>query len=204
MKEFSELQETVKARLKEMGAVVESFGRQAESAQAEARERMKRAAEDIRQQQAEMRKQLDVMRGVGNERWKRGRRELERLWSEFESLTRDTAARFGSERETYLARAQAKLESWRELADHYGEQIVLYAEKSHKDMESVIADLRERHRETQTRLRELGGASADAWQAMAEGFEKAWSELEKAGARASAAFRATQEEPGKGKKGSRS
>lgn len=185
-----EFEQLMQARMAEMGAVIDTIVGKAGSFQDDARKHVEKAVKDMEAQRATFQKQADDMRDATEDAWSRSVQEAEKLWKQFEDSASDAAKKFNAESETYRARAEASLKSWKETADWFADQAETMAKRSQKELEKMAKGMASG--DPAAAIRGSGDAAFAAWQAMADGFENAWKELEKASKSAAEAYKTTR------------
>ena len=103
-------------------------------------------------------------------------------------LVANTARRFESEREVYLAQAEAQLRRWGGTIDEYAVHASERARAGRSEFNRVVDDLRAKQRALQNCFADINNASQTAWQAFKFSFDAARDDLERAGTSAASAF----------------
>lgn len=190
-----EFERLIQARVAEMGAVIDTFITKAAAAQAETRKHVDQAVKDMEGQRETFEKHAETLRSASEDAFKRSWAEAEKLWGKFEESAEDAAKRFDSERETYRARAEAGMKSWKETADWFADQAEIVARRSRDELEKIAKGIGgETGPDASAPMRQATDAYLAAWKVMADGFENAWKELEKASKQAADAYTKAQED----------
>ncbi|MGE5148456.1 MAG: hypothetical protein ACM3N5_17015 [Candidatus Eiseniibacteriota bacterium] len=188
MRDMTAFQETMRARLREMGAIIDTLTRRAEALQTEARVQLIAAIQDMRVRQNAIQNQLAQLQHAGSDAAERGMQSAERAIADFDSLVANTARRFESEREVYLAQAEAQLRRWGGMIDEYAGHAAESARAGRTEFNRIVDDLRAKQRALQNRFADINNASQTAWQAFKFSFDAARDDLERAGTSATSAF----------------
>ena len=188
MEGFNEFRESVKARMTEMSAVVDAFGKKADELQSEAREEMRKAVQEMQAHQKVLQDYTERLRQYESEAWEKGAKEVEKAWSEFEKLASYAAGRFDSEREAYTARAEAQLKNWWSVVDQYSERVAQVADEERERFRNLIDDLRHKQKNAEGWFHQVGASNADGWKTVAKGFEDAWQQFDSAAKTAAGEF----------------
>ena len=112
----------------------------------------------------------------------------ERAIADFDMLVANTARRFESEREVYLAQAEAQLRRWGGMIDEYAVHASERARAGRSEFNRIVDDLRAKQRALQNRFADINNASQTAWQAFKFSFDTARDDLERAGTSAASVF----------------
>jgi hypothetical protein len=190
MQDMKAFQESMGARLREMGAIIDTLTRRAEALQTEARVQLIAAIQDMRVRQNAIQNQLNQLQHAGAEAAERGMQSAERAIADFDTLVANTARRFESEREVYLAQADAQLRRWSALIDEYSTHAAERARAGRTEFNRIVDDLRAKQRALQNRFADINNASQNAWQAFKFSFDAARDDLERASTSAASAFSA--------------
>jgi hypothetical protein len=188
MQDMTAFQESMRARLREMGAIIDTLTRRAEALQTEARVQLIAAIQDMRVRQNAIQNQLNQLHHANAEAAERGMQSAERAIIDFDALVASTARRFESEREVYLAQADAQLRRWSAMIDEYSTHAAERARSGRTEFNRIIDDLRAKQRALQNRFADINNASQNAWQAFKFSFDAARDDLERASTSATSAF----------------
>jgi hypothetical protein len=188
MRDMKAFQDSMRARLREMGAIIDTLTRRAEALQTEARVQLIAAIQDMRVRQNAIQNQLTQLQHSGAEAAERGMQSAERAIADFDMLVANTARRFESEREVYLAQAEAQLRRWSGMIDEYSAHAAERARAGRSEFSRIVDDLRAKQRALQNRFADINNASQTAWQAFRFSFDAARDDLERAGTSATSAF----------------
>ena len=112
----------------------------------------------------------------------------ERAIADFDMLVANTARRFESEREVYLAQAKSQLRRWGGMIDEYAIHASERARAGRSEFNRIVDDLRAKQRALQNRFADINNASQTAWQAFKFSFDAARDDLDRAGTSAASAF----------------
>lgn len=193
-----EFERLMRARMAEMGAVIDMFMGKASEFQEETRKNVEKAVKDMEGQRATFEKHAESLRSAGEDALKQTMSEAEKLWDRFEDSAEEAAKKFNAERETYKARAEAGMKSWKETADWFADQAETAAKRSREEFEKIAKGIGgDTGPDASATMRQATDAYLAAWKAMADGFEAAWQDLEKASKTAADAFKDAQKEQGK-------
>src|SRR5690606_33976014 len=129
------------------------------------------------------------LQNAGAEAAQRGMEAAERAIADFDTLVANTARRFESEREVYLAQAEAQLKRWSSMIDEFAARAAESARAGRSEYNRVIDDLRAKQRALQNRFADINNASHTAWQAFKFSFDSARDDLERASTAAMSIFR---------------
>jgi len=80
-----------------------------------------------------------------------------------------------SDREEYLATIKAKIDEWDAEIDRLEAKTSEAQADAQVQYRKQLDQMREMRKEAMARYAEMQGATADAWETMAQGTEKAWS-----------------------------
>jgi cell fate (sporulation/competence/biofilm development) regulator YlbF (YheA/YmcA/DUF963 family) len=188
MRDMKAFQDSMRARLREMGAIIDTLTRRAEALQTEARVQLIASIQDMRVRQNAIQNQLAQLQHAGADAAERGMQSAERAIADFDTLVATTARRFESEREVYLAQAEAQLRRWSGMIDEYAAHASERARAGRSEFNRVVDDLRAKQRALQNRFADINNASQTAWQAFKFSFDAARDDLERAGTSAASAF----------------
>lgn len=188
MQDMKAFQDSMGARLREMGAIIDTLTRRAEALQTEARVQLIAAIQDMRVRQNAIQNQLNQLQHAGAEAAERGMQSAERAIADFDTLVANTARRFESEREVYLAQADAQLRRWSAMIDEYSTHAAERARAGRTEFNRIVDDLRAKQRALQNRFADINNASQNAWQAFKFSFDAARDDLERASTSATSAF----------------
>ncbi|HVO17158.1 MAG TPA: hypothetical protein VMV26_18195 [Alphaproteobacteria bacterium] len=188
MQDMKAFQDSMGARLREMGAIIDTLTRRAEALQTEARVQLIAAIQDMRVRQNAIQNQLNQLQHAGTEAAERGMQSAERAIADFDTLVANTARRFESEREVYLAQADAQLRRWSAMIDEYSTHAAERARAGRTEFNRIVDDLRAKQRALQNRFADINNASQNAWQAFKFSFDAARDDLERASTSATSAF----------------